>query len=190
MTGVLALQGDFAEHVRVLEALGEKATLVRLPADLAKVERLIIPGGESTTIGKLLEQSGLLTAIKKRAKAGMPIWGTCAGAIVLAKHIEGGRADQKSLGLLDITARRNAYGRQQESFETSIMIPTISKKKIAVAFIRAPILTRPGKAVKVLATRGKEIIAVQQGDLLATTFHPEIPGSKQFHYYFLNMGSH
>ncbi len=188
VTGVLALQGDFKEHFEILAKLGAPAIPVRLPKDLDRVDRLIIPGGESTTIGKLLVTSGLLKPLKERIRKGMPVWGTCAGAILLAKRMEGGIKGQVSLGLMDITARRNAFGRQLDSFEAAVTIRKISKKPIPVFFIRAPIFTKPGKGVEVLAKlNGKGIIAAQQKNMLITAFHPELAGTTALHKYFLSI---
>lgn len=186
MVGVLALQGDFREHLDVLAALGESAIPVRLPKDLEQVDRLIIPGGESTVIGKLLVTYKLLVPLRHRIKKGMPVWGTCAGAILLAKRIADGAKDQPHLGLMDITARRNAFGRQLDSFETDVSIPKASKKVIPVLFIRAPIFESPGKNVEILARLpDKKIIAAREGKILITAFHPELAGTTALHSYFL-----
>lgn len=185
--GILALQGDFREHEALLQRLGAATVQVRLPAHLAGVERLIIPGGESTTIGKLMVRWGLLDAIRERAAAGMPIWGTCAGAILLAERIAEGRPEgQPALGLLDITARRNAFGRQRESFETDLAIEQLGTAPLHAVFIRAPLLEEPGPEVTVLATLPDGgIVAAQQGRLLATAFHPELTPDTRLHRYFL-----
>lgn len=179
--GVLALQGDFREHRAVLENLGVSVVEVRLPEDLAGLHGLIIPGGESTTIGGLLERYGLSGAIIRRHKEGMAIWGTCAGAILLAKRIEG--SQQKRLGLMDITVRRNAYGRQLDSFETELEVTGLGG--LHGVFIRAPMITRTGKGVEILASFEGQPVMVRQGNLLATTFHPEVSGSAKAHEYFL-----
>lgn len=186
--GVLALQGDFKEHFDVLEKLGAHATPVRLPDDLRKVDRLIIPGGESTTIGKLLVTSGLLAPIQHRVRRGMPVWGTCAGAILLAKRVVGGISKQTGLGVMDITARRNAFGRQLDSFEAKVEMKKVSKKPISVLFIRAPIFEKPGKDVEVLATLPDgRIVAAQQKKMLITAFHPELARSTEVHRCFLSL---
>lgn len=188
MIGVLALQGDFKEHFAILAELKVSMIAVRTPEDLAKIDRLIIPGGESTTIGKLLVTSGLLQPLKVRIKKGMPVWGTCAGAILLAKHIADGIKGQPSIALMDITARRNAFGRQLDSFETSLSIPAISKKPIPVMFIRAPQFEKSGKGVEVLARlAGGEIVAAKQKKILITAFHPEMTGVATVHQYFLSL---
>lgn len=187
--GILALQGDFREHEEMLQRIGAPTLQVRLPKHLEQVERLIIPGGESTTIGKLLELYQLLEPIRERGRAGMPIWGTCAGAILLAKQIAEGRpAGQPALALMDITARRNAFGRQLDSFEVHMSIAALGDEPLNTVFIRAPILENPGPAVTVLATLpDKRIVAAQQRRLLATCFHPELTGDDRFHRYFLEL---
>lgn len=186
MIGVLALQGDFKEHFDILAKLHTIATPVRVPKDLEGIDRLIIPGGESTTIGKLLVTSKLLKPIRNQIKKGMAVWGTCAGAILMAKRVEGGIKGQPRLSVIDITACRNAFGRQLDSFEARVSIKKASKIPVPVLFIRAPIFERPGKGVEVLATlRDGKIIAAQQGKMLVTAFHPELAGSTELHKYFL-----
>lgn len=184
--GILALQGDFAEHQAILRALGAESVLVKLPRDLERVERLIIPGGESTTIGKLLTKYKLLAPIRARIKAGMPVWGTCAGAIVMSKNIVGALPRQQSLAVMNITARRNAFGRQLDSFETTIAIKGI-KQKVPVLFIRAPIFEKPAKGTEVLATHNSSIVAAREKKMLITSFHPELTGATALHEYFLAM---
>ena len=186
-TGVLALQGDFQEHLNVLDSMGVKTALVKLPEDLKHVDRLIIPGGESTTIGKLMDMYGLITPIRDRIKSGMPVWGTCAGAILLAKNIADGITGQPKIGVMDITARRNAFGRQLDSFEHKILMPDVSKKPIPVAFIRAPIFEKLGKRVETLGTVDGHVVAARQGKMLVTAFHPELKGSRELHEYFLSL---
>lgn len=188
MVGVLALQGDFQEHFEILAKLRAPVIPIRLPRDLEQVERLIIPGGESTTIGKLLVTSKLLEPIRGRIKKGMPVWGTCAGAILLAKHVTDGLQGQPRIAVMDITARRNAFGRQLDSFEASISIPKIAKKSIPVLFIRAPIFESLGKGVEVLARLpDKRSVAARERNMLVTSFHPELAGSTEMHRYFLNL---
>lgn len=186
--GILSLQGDFKEHEEILKKMEVPTQQVRLPKDLTLIDRLIIPGGESTTIGHLLVLHDLLTPIKNRVKKGMPLWGTCAGAILMAKHITDGKEGQPSLLLMDITARRNGYGRQIDSFEATVAIPKVDTKPFDIVFIRAPILESPGKNVTVLArlSDGK-IIAAQQEKMLATCFHPELFDDTRFHSYFLRL---
>jgi pyridoxal 5'-phosphate synthase pdxT subunit len=153
------------------------------------VDRLIMPGGESTTIGKLLVIYKLLDPIRERARRGMPLWGTCAGAILMARRIAEGRPEgQPALALLDVTARRNAFGRQLDSFEADLAIPQLGEEPLHGVFIRAPILEAPGPTVKVLATLDDgRIVAVQQGHMLATSFHPELTGDDRLHRYFLEL---
>ena len=186
--GILALQGDFREHEEVLCRIGVATHLIRLPEQLDFVDRLIIPGGESTTIGKLLVLYNLLEPIRSRAEAGMPLWGTCAGAILMAKHIADGRPEQPSLAVMNITARRNAFGRQNESFTTELSVSCLGKKPLSATFIRAPILEQPESRVKILATLpdGK-IVAAQEGKLLATCFHPELHSDDRLHQYFVQL---
>jgi len=189
IVGILALQGDFREHEEVLWRIGVATQQVRLPKHLDQVDRLIIPGGESTTIGKLLVMYNLLEPIRARAQAGMPLWGTCAGAILMAKHIAEGRPEgQPALSLMDITARRNAFGRQLDSFEADFSIPQIGEEPLHAVFIRAPVFESPGKAVNVLAALDDHrIVAAQQDHLLATSFHPELTSDDRLHRYFIEL---
>lgn len=186
--GVLALQGAFAEHIAMLRRLKAEAWEVRLPKDLEGVDGLIVPGGESTTIGKLAVEYGLLKPIRALAGQGKPIWGTCAGMILLAKDI-GGLA-QPLLGLMDIRVKRNAFGRQVDSFEADLEIPALGENeaKFHAIFIRAPLIEAVGPEVEVLARlEDGTIVAARQGNLLATAFHPELTYDPRFHRYFLNM---
>jgi 5'-phosphate synthase pdxT subunit len=183
--GVLALQGDFAEHLAMLARIGVDAREVRKAGDLEGVDALIIPGGESTTIGKLMARYGLDAAIRARAQQGMPIYGTCAGLILLAKEIEG--SDQPRLGLMDIAVVRNAFGRQIESFEADISFAPTPDQPVRGVFIRAPIVARVGAGVQTLSVFDGKIVAVQQGDLLATAFHPELTDDTRVHRYFLSL---
>jgi 5'-phosphate synthase pdxT subunit len=186
--GILALQGDFREHEEVLRRIGVPTVQVRLPKHLQQVDRLIIPGGESTTIGKLLTIYDLLEPIRARALAGMPLWGTCAGAILMARTIADGRPEQPSLALMDITARRNAFGSQLDSFEADLSIAPLGDEPLRAVFIRAPILERPGPSVHVLAAlEDGRVVAAQQGSLLATSFHPELTPDDRLHRYFLEL---
>ncbi len=183
--GVLALQGDYREHVQMLRDIGVDSLEIRLVRDLGDVDGLIIPGGESTTIGKLLVQFDLLEPIRQRAVNGFPIYGTCAGAIVLAKRVIGRGADQPLLGVLDVGIRRNAFGRQVDSFEAAIDLPIIGKPPYHAVFIRAPVIHDPGPSVKVLGLLADgSIVAAQQGNLLATSFHPELTADGRLHRYF------
>lgn len=186
--GVLALQGDFREHKHMLEHIGAEVVEVRQPKHLEQVERLIIPGGESTTIGKLMVLYKLLEPVRERARQGMPLWGTCAGAILMAKRIADGKPDQPSLGLMDITARRNAFGRQLDSFEADLRIDELGEDALHTVFIRAPILEHPGPNVRVLADIGEgRVVAAQQGKLLASAFHPELTNDDRMHRFFLEL---
>ncbi len=176
--GVLALQGDFREHAAVLSDLGATAVLVRTPEELASVDCLAIPGGESTTMAKLAIAHDLVEPLRDRAGAGMPLFGTCAGLIVMAKEVEDG---EPLLSLLDVRLARNAYGRQVDSFEADVAAPAISEEPLRAVFIRAPVVESVGDGVEVLAElRGKPVV-VEQGNLLAASFHPELAGEGRLH---------
>lgn len=183
--GVLALQGAFREHRLTLERCGAEAVEVRKPEDIADIDGLVIPGGESTTIGKLLVEWGLMEPIKERAAAGMPIYGTCAGMILLAKDIIG--SDQPRLALMDISVRRNAFGRQRESFEADLYVSDFGAEPVRAVFIRAPYIERVGPGVRVLAAVGDHIVIARQGQFLATAFHPELTRDDRIHQYFIAM---
>lgn len=186
VVGVLALQGDIREHLRALTAVGARACAVRRPAELAAVDALIIPGGESTTMGKLAEAFGLLAPLRMRIKEGMPAYGSCAGMIMLADRIEGGTADQQTIGGISMVVRRNAFGRQVDSFEADI---EFAGRPFHAVFIRAPWVETVGEDVEVLAVTepGDRIVAVRQGPLLATSFHPELTEDVRVHKYFVDM---
>jgi pyridoxal 5'-phosphate synthase pdxT subunit len=177
--GVLALQGDVAEHLRMSEQAGAEAVTVRRPAELDEVDALIIPGGESTTVGKLLDRYELMEPIRARVCRGMPVLGTCTGLILLAREIEG--SDQPRLGLLDVTVRRNAYGRQLDSFETDIEAPALGQAPLRAVFIRAPMITRTGPEVQVLAGSDQQPVLVRQDSLIGAAFHPEMTGDDRVH---------
>ncbi|MDQ3695144.1 MAG: pyridoxal 5'-phosphate synthase glutaminase subunit PdxT [Chloroflexota bacterium] len=190
--GVLALQGGFIEHGRMLERLGVSFREVRLPSDLTAVSALIIPGGESTTIGKLLVRTELDRAIRARSAAGMAIWGTCAGLILLSRDIgpSGTRAGEPLplLGLMDLRVRRNAFGAQLDSFETTLAAPAVAEHAIPAVFIRAPVIEHVGPAVEVLARLPDERpVAAREGNLLVTAFHPELTDDPAFHRYFVEI---
>ncbi len=192
--GILALQGAFVEHGRAFGRLGIEAREVRLPADLAGVAALVIPGGESTTIGKLLVSSGLDRAIRARVATGMPAWGTCAGLVLLARDVgeSGSRAggSQPLLGLMDLRVRRNAFGGQLDSFETTLEAPAVADRPVPAVFIRAPVIEAVGPAVEVLAALpGGRPVAARQGRLLATAFHPELTDDPAFHRYFADLAA-
>lgn len=182
--GVLALQGDFLEHKLILESLKQKAIEVRNKQDLKECGALIIPGGESTTIGKLLKQTGLDSEIKKRVKKGMPIYGTCAGAIVIAKKVLGEK-EFEPLSLIDIEIKRNAYGRQIDSFETELSFN--GHGKMNGVFIRAPKIVKKTKEVETLCSLDGKPVLVKQGNVLAGTFHPETEHESKLHKMFLEM---
>lgn len=187
--GVLAVQGDFAEHIAVLRRLGVDSVEVRLPPQLAAVDALIIPGGESTTLSRLMSIYQLREPIAAMAARGQAVWGTCAGMIMLAMEIT--EADPQPLQLLDISVRRNAFGRQIDSFEQDLPIAGLAAEPFPAVFIRAPIVTRAGPAVTTLAAlpNGGPAVAVQQDNLLATAFHPELTGDDRLHRYFLNLAA-
>lgn len=182
--GVLALQGAFREHILDLEATGASAIAVRLPTQLEGLAGLVIPGGESTAIAKLMTTYGFYEPIRQRHADGMAVWGTCAGAILMAKQITDARPDQEPLGLMDCVVRRNAYGRQVDSFEAALDFAGLSTPFPGV-FIRAPLFEQLASGVEVLARHEGQIVAIRQGDLLATTFHPELTGDPRVHRYFL-----
>ncbi len=178
--GVLALQGAFAEHLATLDAVGVEGVEVRLPADLDGVSGLILPGGESTTMRKLIDRWGLREPILRLAESGAPLLGTCAGMIVLAREIAGG--EEPVLALLDMTVRRNAFGRQLESFEADVAVPILGERPVHGVFIRAPIVERIGPSVDVLARLDDgRIVAVRERNAIATAFHPELAGETRFH---------
>ena len=187
--GILALQGDFDAHRKMLEEkVGVRAAAVRTPQQLAQVDGLILPGGESTTIGKLMIRNGLDTAIRERAAAGMPIFGTCAGLILMAQEIEG-RRDQPTLDLMHVTVARNAFGRQVDSFEADIPLELEQEgsREVRGVFIRAPYVTEVGDEVEVLGKFEGKIVAVREGELLGTAFHPELTDDCRIHTYFARM---
>jgi len=184
--GVLAAQGAFAEHIAPLPRLKVEALPVRLPQELVGLDGLIIPGGESTSISKLMQDYNLMSEIVNLAKNGLPIFGTCAGMILLAKEISD--SDTKPLGVMDITVRRNAFGRQKDSFETELPIPVLGEKPFSAVFIRAPIIEQVNSGVEILARLADgTIVATRQGKLLASAFHPELTDDLRFHQYFLNI---
>jgi 5'-phosphate synthase pdxT subunit len=184
--GVLASQGDFAEHIITLNKLDIEAVAVRLPRDLHDVDGLIIPGGESTTISRMMAAADLVSKIAGMAAEGMPVFGTCAGMILMAREISGNHA--RSLDLMDIKVRRNAFGRQLQSFETELAIPVLGEKPFPAVFIRAPLIEACRDGVEVLARlEDGTIVAARQGKLLAASFHPELTEDLRFHRYFLEI---
>jgi len=183
--GVLGLQGDVVEHLAALRAAGADAIEVKTPSDLARVDGLVIPGGESTTVMKLLARFEMAEPIVRRVRAGMPLWGTCMGMIVAAKDVAD--LDQPTLGLIDITVRRNAFGRQNDSAEVPLAIPALGSDPFPAVFIRAPWIERTGPGVELLAERDGHGVMVREGDVLGTSFHPELTGDHRVHGYFLDM---
>jgi len=190
VVGILALQGAFLEHEAMLRQVGAQTVQVRKPEQLAGLDGLIIPGGESTTMGLMAERWGLVEPLKTWVHAGKPTWGTCAGMILLAARATGQKAGgQPLIGGLDVTVNRNYFGRQSDSFETLLAVPVLGEPPIRAVFIRAPAIVEAGATVEILATvpgRGEEVIAaVRQGAVLATAFHPELTDDLRWHAYFL-----
>jgi 5'-phosphate synthase pdxT subunit len=184
--GVLALQGDFREHIAVLKSLGADAVGVRRPSELADVSGLIIPGGESSVMDKLSRLFDLAEPLKRAIADGLPVWGTCAGLIMLADSVLDGIEGQQSLGGLHISVRRNAFGSQLDSFETDLDIPVLGEPAVNAVFIRAPIVESVSEGVSTIAALDDgRVVAVEQGNLLGTSFHPEMTGDVRFHEYFL-----
>lgn len=183
--GVLALQGAFREHRMVLEKLGVEVVEVRKKEHLSDLAGLVIPGGESTTIGKLMVDFGLLTAIQERFQRGMAVFGTCAGLILLATDIAG--SDQPRLGLMEMTVKRNAYGRQVDSFEVDLPVAELGERPIRAVFIRAPYIEKTGNGVEVMATFQDKIVLARQGKALAAAFHPELTEDYRLHQYFVDL---
>lgn len=185
--GVLAIQGDFAEHIAAMnEVEGVEAVAVKTIAELEVIDGLIIPGGESTTIGKICERFGLDAAIIRRSREGMPIWGTCAGLIYMAKDIAD-RPEQQRLGLMDVRVKRNAFGRQVDSFEADLPVEGLEGGETRGVFIRAPYVEHTFDGVQVLSVYRDKIVAVRQGNLLGTAFHPELTSDRRVQRYFLGM---
>jgi 5'-phosphate synthase pdxT subunit len=185
--GVLALQGDFREHIAVLRGLGADAVPVRREAELPEVAGLIIPGGESSVMDKLTRMFGLAEPLRRAIDGGLPVWGTCAGLIMLADRILDGIDGQESIGGLNIDVRRNAFGSQLDSFETDLAIPVLGEPDLHAVFIRAPVVEATSVSVTTLASLDDgRVVAVEQGNLLGTSFHPEMTGDTRFHEYFLS----
>ena len=184
--GVLALQGDFREHAHVLRELGAHVDLIRRPEELDRIDGLVIPGGESSVMDKLARTFGLAEPLKAAIRGGLPVYGTCAGLIMLADTIIDGMNGQQSLGGLDIVVRRNAFGSQTASFETDLDIAVLGQQPVHAVFIRAPVVETIGARATALASlEDGRCVAVEQGNLLGTSFHPEITGEYRFHQYFL-----
>ncbi len=185
--GVLALQGDVREHRRALESAGASVVAVRRPGELDELDGIVLPGGESTTMGKLLVTFELLEPLRKTLAGGLPAYGSCAGMILLADRLLDATPDQVWLGGLDVTVRRNAFGRQVDSFEGDLTFTGVSPKPMHAVFIRAPWVESAGPEVEVLARAADRIVAVRQGPLLATSFHPELTGDPRVHQLFVSM---
>ncbi len=186
--GVLALQGDFEAHLKMLAEAGADGKAIRLPTQLEDLDGIIIPGGESTTIGKLMIVYNLLEVLQRKIREGVPIWGTCAGLILLANETDNAMAGQPLLASMDIHVRRNAFGSQRESFETDLSVPVLGEAPFHAFFIRGPVVESVGPQVEVLATLDDgSIVAVREGTLLGTAFHPEVAGDSRFHHYFLRI---
>ena len=186
--GVLALQGDVSEHLSMLREAGADPVSVKRAEQPDEVEGLVIPGGESTTIGKLLRRFDMLDPLRTRIRDGFPVYGTCAGMILLANDIEGAGVDQPSIGGMDIAVQRNAFGRQRESFETDLSVPALGEMPLHAVFIRAPVIVHTGDQVEVLARlEDGRPVAAREGNILVSSFHPELAGDTRFHRYFMNM---
>ncbi len=185
--GVLAVQGAAREHLAVLGRIGVEAMGVRTSEEVAASDALIIPGGESTTIGKLMVRYGLLDPVKHLAQSGKPLLGTCAGMILMARRVEAAAVDQPRLDLMDITVERNAFGRQVDSFEADLDFTGVNSGPVRAVFIRAPLIRSAGDGVEVLARHDGQIVAAQQGRLLALAFHPELTTDLRVHEYFLSL---
>jgi 5'-phosphate synthase pdxT subunit len=184
--GVLALQGTFIEHIHILRHLGVEATAIRLPQEMDGLDGLVIPGGESTTILRLMQSFGLVGPIREMARDGLPIWGTCAGVVLLAKNVS--NYEMETLGLMYTKVRRNAFGRQIDSFEADLEIPILGEKPFHAVFIRAPVIEQAEPGVEILARLpDSTIVAARQDRLLSSTFHPEFTDDARFHGYFLRM---
>ena len=183
--GVLALQGAAQRHAEALSALGAHPVEVRTPEDLSGVEGLVLPGGESTTMSRLLTLSGLFEPLAERLRSGMPAFGTCAGLILLAGEVLDGRPDQRSFGVLDVAVRRNAFGRQVDSFETELDVDGVAGGRFPAVFIRAPVVERVGDGVEVLASVDSHPVLCRQGAVLAAAFHPELSDDLRLHKLFL-----
>jgi 5'-phosphate synthase pdxT subunit len=187
--GVLALQGAFREHREVLDALGVEAIEVRTPAELGALDALILPGGESTTMSKLLDSSGVRTPLAELLADGLPVFGTCAGMILLARDVVDGRPDQESFGVIDVAVRRNAYGRQRDSFEAPLEVDGMVGGAFPGVFIRAPRIEHAGDDVEVLATYDDHPVLARQGRVWVASFHPELSGDLRLHERFLQGAS-
>ena len=183
--GVLGLQGAVVEHERAIRRVGQLPVVVRYPGQLEEIDGIILPGGESTTMGKILRREGLLEPLREKIEGGLPVWGTCAGMILLAKELE--NDPTVCLGVMDITVRRNAYGSQIDSFSVEREIPEVAAGKVELVFIRAPYVTRVGRNVRALCEMEGHVVAAREGNMLATSFHPELTDDTAFMDYFTRM---
>ena len=182
--GILGFQGAIIEHERQIEALGHEPVIVRYPEQLDVIDAIILPGGESTTMGKLLNRTGLMAPLREKIIGGLPVWGTCAGMILLAKELVNDSVTH--LGVMNIAVRRNAYGSQIDSFSTKQVIPAVSSKEIELVFIRAPYITKVENGVKVLCEVDGHVVAAEEGNMLVTSFHPELTEDLTFLKYFIS----
>lgn len=183
--GILGLQGAVVEHERAVRRVGQFPVVVRYPSQLDELDGIILPGGESTTMGKIMRREGLMEPLRERIEAGLPAWGTCAGMILLAKELEKERAAY--LGVMDITVRRNAYGSQIDSFAVRRVIPEVAAREVELVFIRAPYITRVGEGGRVVCELDGHVVAAREANMLATSFHPELTEDTAFLEYFLRM---
>lgn len=185
--GILSLQGGVVEHIEHIQALQQEAVEVKKEEDLEGLDGIILPGGESTTIGKLLRDTKIMNPLREKILKGLPVWGTCAGMILLAKNIE--NWNDRYLQVMDISVRRNAYGRQNDSFETEVLIQEIATNKIPLVFIRAPFITKLGDKVRSIYELNGNVVAARENNMIVTSFHPELTNNLDFHRYFLSMCS-
>lgn len=183
--GILGFQGAIIEHQQHIEKLGHEAIVVRYPEQLDEVEGIILPGGESTTIGKLLHRTGMMGPLREKIQAGLPVWGTCAGMILLAKKLVNDPV--RHIALMDIAVKRNAYGTQIDSFDVTVAIPGVCAEPIPLVFIRAPYITEVGEQVNVLCRVEGNVVAARENNMLVTSFHPELTDEPAFHQYFIGM---
>ncbi len=183
--GILGFQGAFAEHEHHIAAIGHEPVIVRYPEQLVELDGIILPGGESTTMGKLLSRTGMMGPLRKRIVEGLPVWGTCAGMILLAKELVNDPV--RHLAVMDIAVKRNAYGTQIDSFNVEVKIPEVSENPVPLVFIRAPYITEVRGKVEVLCRVDNHIVAAREGNMLATSFHPELTDNSAFHQYFADM---
>lgn len=183
--GILGFQGAIVEHCQHITAIGHEPVIVRYPEQLDELDGIILPGGESTTMGKLLNRTGMMEPLRQKIEKGLPVWGTCAGMILLAKKLE--NDSRVHLGVMDIVVRRNAYGTQIDSFDVNTDIPEVSDRQIPLVFIRAPFITEIGEQVKVLCRIEGHVVAAREKNMLVTSFHPELTNHSDFHQYFAEM---